>query len=183
MKKARPRSYKRKSKMTYQQQLQSEEWKAKRLEILERDGHKCVACESTNRLQVHHSKYDLSLKAWEYDNMWLVTLCHKCHEEEHREIPNSFRVGTIKDGEFIEKVKVKKPRKPRRVYMKYDQFKEIVLTFEGEFELDSLKRPDSLSTVLYTEMGFFKNLMIKAKLIKKVPRKKLYYVVQPQLIP
>jgi hypothetical protein len=168
--------------MTYKEQLQSEEWKAKRLEILERDGHKCVACESTNRLQVHHSKYDLRLKAWEYDNMWLVTLCHKCHKEEHREISNSFRVGTIKDGEFIERVKVKKPRKPRRVYMKYEQFKEIVLSFEGEFTLDNLDRPEVLKTVLYTEMGNFKNRMIKEKLIKKVSRKKLYFVTQPQPI-
>jgi len=83
MRKARPRSYKRKSKMTYRQQLKTEEWKAKRLEILERDGHKCTECGSTESLQVHHLYYRKTKLAWEYPNKALATLCKDCHEDEH----------------------------------------------------------------------------------------------------
>jgi hypothetical protein len=77
--------------MTYKQQLQTKEWKAKRLEILERDGHKCTVCESTEKLQVHHLYYRKTKKAWEYPNKALITLCRTCHEEEH---------PTLFDGEI-----------------------------------------------------------------------------------
>jgi hypothetical protein len=66
-----------------------------RIKALERDGHKCVRCKSTHRLQVHH------IDPWEpgqedphrLDN--LETLCHKCHVKEHWEIK-----GEVEKAEF-----------------------------------------------------------------------------------
>ena len=65
--------------MSYQSQLLNKEWKAKRLEILERDNNECQICLSTERLHIHHKKYIHGYKAWEYENKYLITLCHKCH--------------------------------------------------------------------------------------------------------
>lgn len=44
-------------------------------EILERDGHKCQMCESTDHLCVHHINYEKS----NCDKSNLITLCQKCH--------------------------------------------------------------------------------------------------------
>ena len=42
----------------YQELLERPEWKEKRERILERDGHTCQFCGSTEQLQVHHFNYD-----------------------------------------------------------------------------------------------------------------------------
>ena len=75
------------TKSQYAKQLQRPEWKAKRLEILERDGNKCVKCGETKRLHVHHLSYTKGRDAWEYPNDNLVTLCGECHKVEHLDIP------------------------------------------------------------------------------------------------
>lgn len=61
-------------------------WKKKRSEILERDKHKCVICNSNDNLCIHHiySLNDYSELALENTN--LVTLCSKCHEKVHNGI-------------------------------------------------------------------------------------------------
>lgn len=67
--------------MTYYEQLKRPEWQRKRLEILQRDNFTCQECDSTiNQLHVHHTTYRKGIKAWEYDNSELITLCHLCHE-------------------------------------------------------------------------------------------------------
>lgn len=71
--------------LSYQEQLQRPEWQNKRWEILKRDKNKCTKCGDRNRLHVHHLYYLPNKLAWEYDNKCLVTLCHKCHYEEHAE--------------------------------------------------------------------------------------------------
>ena len=76
-------SLKAMTKSQYAKQLQRPEWKAKRLEILERDGNKCVKCGETKRLHVHHLSYTKGRDAWEYPNDNLVTLCGECHRAEH----------------------------------------------------------------------------------------------------
>jgi predicted transcriptional regulator len=68
----------------YQDQLNSPEWKAKRKEILIRDGNKCKLCGSINNLQVHHLEYENGKFAWEYDNDKLITLCKNCHKKQHK---------------------------------------------------------------------------------------------------
>lgn len=72
--------------MTYEEQLLTPQWAAKRLEIIRRDWEMCTHCMSTKNLQVHHKRYIPGRMAWEYhgwDSFDLITLCEKCHAEEH----------------------------------------------------------------------------------------------------
>lgn len=70
--------------MDYKEQLKTEEWKAKRLEILERDGKCCTKCGKTTHLHVHHTYYKDDKFAWEYPNEALITLCKGCHYKFHK---------------------------------------------------------------------------------------------------
>jgi len=69
-------------------QYKDSRWQKKRLEILERDGWKCVYCEEGEgvTLHVHHAYYEKGKKVWDYDNSLLTTLCDKCHEEMHETV-------------------------------------------------------------------------------------------------
>jgi 5-methylcytosine-specific restriction endonuclease McrA len=62
---------------SYYKQLDSPEWKQKRLSILKRDDFKCKICgkeESLDtHLNVHHRYYLFTKRAWEYDDNALVT--------------------------------------------------------------------------------------------------------------
>ena len=71
------------TKSEYATQLRDPRWKAKRLEVLERDGHKCTKCSSTDNLHVLHTSYIQGRNAWEYELSYLTTLCRACHKEEH----------------------------------------------------------------------------------------------------
>jgi hypothetical protein len=63
--------------------LKDPRWQKKRLEILQRDGFKCVNCEAKEKtLHVHHLRYLKGKKPWEYDGGDLQTLCVDCHAEE-----------------------------------------------------------------------------------------------------
>jgi 5-methylcytosine-specific restriction endonuclease McrA len=75
--------------MTYAEQLLDERWITKREEIKRRDFGMCQNCMSVRNLNVHHKKYIKGLMAWEYPDWFLVTLCQRCHEKEHKhtEIP------------------------------------------------------------------------------------------------
>lgn len=66
--------------MPYQEYLDSPEWKAKRLLVLDRDGHICRLCSSSERLNVHHRTYDNRGDEPLED---LTTLCQACHEMFH----------------------------------------------------------------------------------------------------
>lgn len=67
----------------YKDKLKDSRWLAKRQAILARDSFRCVICGSNNGLNVHHSAYIYGREPWEYDNKYLVTLCHKCHAKLH----------------------------------------------------------------------------------------------------
>ena len=55
-------------------------WQKKRLEILSRDGFKCLACGCTETtLHVHHLSYAKGREPWEYDEDNFQTLCQYCH--------------------------------------------------------------------------------------------------------
>lgn len=69
--------------MNYKDQLKTPEWKAKRLEILERDSYCCVKCSCKKGLQIHHNYYEDGKLAWEYPNKALTTLCKSCHKLFH----------------------------------------------------------------------------------------------------
>lgn len=65
-------------------------WKAKRKEILGRDGNRCTICKSDKKLQVHHRQYHFSRilntfrDPWEYSHSLMITLCESCHQRGHR---------------------------------------------------------------------------------------------------
>lgn len=68
-------------KETYGEKLKNPKWQKRRLEILSRDGFKCVRCDCTEReLHVHHKKY--SGDPWEATDDDLETLCNCCHAFE-----------------------------------------------------------------------------------------------------
>lgn len=71
------------TKQEYILELNSPQWTARRLEILERDNHKCKFCGSTQNIQVHHLEYENGLSAWEYSDEKLITLCGTCHKKQH----------------------------------------------------------------------------------------------------
>lgn len=67
--------------MTYSEQIESPHWQRKRLEILNRDNFTCVICQDKeSKLHVHHGVYLKGLKAWEYEDKYLHTLCKSCHD-------------------------------------------------------------------------------------------------------
>lgn len=77
-----------KHKITYEEELSDQRWKAKRERILKRDGYKCCWCGSRNNLQVHHRYYEKypdgsRAEAWDYPDSALMILCDNCHKKCH----------------------------------------------------------------------------------------------------
>lgn len=80
-------------KLSYIEQLRHPNWQRKRLEIMERDGFKCVCCgDAETTLNVHHKTYLKGRLAWEYDDDNFETVCEPCHAENHREKERLARV-------------------------------------------------------------------------------------------
>jgi hypothetical protein len=69
--------------LPYEQYLKTPEWKQKRDEALERDGHRCRACNGSKKLEVHHRTYE---RRGNEDLNDLTTLCESCHELFHKKI-------------------------------------------------------------------------------------------------
>ncbi|QJB42051.1 hypothetical protein HF324_31085 [Chitinophaga oryzae] len=73
------------------------DWKARRKEVLQRDGYRCVHCRSDRDLQVHHRQYHFIAEKqrfrlpWDYPGHLLITLCESCHSKGHYK----FKVPTI----------------------------------------------------------------------------------------
>ena len=69
----------------YANKLKDPRWQKKRLEIMDRDGFACRACNNrSTTLNVHHKSYTHGLDPWEYANHNLVTLCASCHSIIHK---------------------------------------------------------------------------------------------------
>ena len=66
--------------LPYSEYLKSDHWKETRLTILDRDGERCVICNSKDRLEVHHRTYERLGEELPDD---LCTLCHDCHDTFH----------------------------------------------------------------------------------------------------
>ena len=92
------------TKSGYNIQLRDPRWKSKRMEVLERDNHKCTKCGATVNLQVHHLSYVVGRKAWEYGNENFITLCKFCHKVEHNIHPKErfYMVFPFEDTKFYE---------------------------------------------------------------------------------
>jgi 5-methylcytosine-specific restriction endonuclease McrA len=57
-------------------------WQKKRLEIMERDNFTCQWCgEKNETLNVHHKIYLPDHEIWDYNNVYLITLCEECHSK------------------------------------------------------------------------------------------------------
>lgn len=57
-------------------------WHNIRKAALERDGYRCVTCNSTEGLNCHHRTYERWGREWLED---VSTLCRECHEVFHEE--------------------------------------------------------------------------------------------------
>lgn len=67
--------------MKYSEKLQDPRWQRVRLKVLERDGFKCLCCQSDKKsLQVHHLIYRKGDEPWDAPPENLETLCRDCHE-------------------------------------------------------------------------------------------------------
>lgn len=82
---------------TYGGLLFDQRWRERRAQIITRDRERCIICDSTHELQVHHRQYHF-LKAengfkapWDYEDKLLITLCKSCHNRGH----NKFKVPTL----------------------------------------------------------------------------------------
>lgn len=66
--------------MTYQEQLRHPLWQKRRLEVMASHDFKCEKCgDKETTLNVHHKRYDYTLKLWEYPDHDLSCLCENCH--------------------------------------------------------------------------------------------------------
>lgn len=91
--------------MTYQEQLQTPEWKAKRQEVIDYFWGFCFKCGTSKNIQVHHKYYEAGKMAWEYPiNVCLITLCADCHALHHDKVPERKATKHIREAiiEFIE---------------------------------------------------------------------------------
>lgn len=65
--------------MTYSQKLRDPRWQKLRLEIMQRDGFRCLICGATDKtLNVHHLLYQRR-DPWDYPEHLYQTLCEDCH--------------------------------------------------------------------------------------------------------
>lgn len=68
----------------YNVYLKSDEWKEIRGRIIEKYGHKCACCGSSENLRVHHLYYNSASSNEQDDERNLVCLCDSCHIRFHR---------------------------------------------------------------------------------------------------
>lgn len=72
--------------LNYKEKLLDPRWQKKRLEIMNRDQFKCVRCGNEKEtLNVHHAVYINGAEPWAYNDIFLITVCNACHENEHSE--------------------------------------------------------------------------------------------------
>ena len=67
--------------LLYQEYLLSNEWKRRRLRILDRDKYTCQGCHETAATQVHHLTYTHLFDELDYQ---LISLCENCHAKAHK---------------------------------------------------------------------------------------------------
>jgi len=66
----------------YEQYISSKAWQIKRKEALNKAEDRCQVCNSDDKLEVHHRRYDNFGHEKEGD---LIVLCHECHGLFHEE--------------------------------------------------------------------------------------------------
>jgi len=99
------------TKEAYREYLKSEKWKELADEAKERDGHRCVVCNSKKGLEVHHRQYPA---IWGIEPLsYLTTLCAACHGLFHnvKSITVKKRNKNSKKKRYSQKRKVKQKAK------------------------------------------------------------------------
>lgn len=136
------------NKKEYNVLLKDPKWKKKRKEILNRDENKCVKCNSKNNLHVHHKRYILNRKPWEYDNFFLEVLCSVCHEKEHEKHISNFIISNKQSRIELSKNKHKINKKSKH---KKNNLHIKCKSLEREIEMNDFRqkllimREDSLT--------------------------------------
>lgn len=69
--------------ISYNEQLETKEWKDYRNVVFANRGRICEMCGAKTNLQVHHIKYVFGRKAWEYPIKDVMVLCRNCHKKIH----------------------------------------------------------------------------------------------------
>lgn len=64
----------------YAEYLKSDEWMAKRKQVLKRDNHTCTACLEAPATQVHHTTYE---RVFDEPLFHLQSVCDDCHAKIH----------------------------------------------------------------------------------------------------
>lgn len=64
----------------YAEYLKSDEWMAKRKQVLKRDNHTCTACLEATATQVHHTTYE---RVFDEPLFHLQSVCDDCHAKIH----------------------------------------------------------------------------------------------------
>jgi hypothetical protein len=77
-------------KSEYAEKLKDPRWQRVRLEVMQRDGWKCIRCgEATRTLHVHHTYYLDGHNPWDYPPESLQTVCEDCHHFEYEDRPQA----------------------------------------------------------------------------------------------
>lgn len=164
------------NKLTYTEQLQNTKWFLKRTEILVRDNSACQKCGAVDNLQVHHKEYHDGQMAWEYNNIYLITLCRDCHINEHANNRIKMRYSRV----------ITSLLEPSLI----EYFKEFELPFK-EIVFEKLlkegvigKRPDYLATVYYLINDNMLNDSFKFTTTTTVGKRRmvLTHIVTPDVI-
>ncbi len=107
--------------MTSSEKLKDPRWQKKRLQIMERDGWKCLGCgDDKMTLAVHHLVY--SGEPWEAPDQYLETLCEWCHDireqfnramDGRSTIPTSVVIELYWFNDFLKRLPEKAPKLPK----------------------------------------------------------------------
>jgi len=131
------------SKQTYFEKLKDPRWQRKRLEIMERDGFRCVSCDTDeNTLNVHHKIYRKNTDPWDYEDDNFILYCENCHTVLHQE-----KNVLMKNIDTVEKMR----RLATLSYFcdaKHIQIAQIVCAFavlEKYGELDKRMIPETIT--------------------------------------
>jgi hypothetical protein len=66
----------------YNELLKDSRWKEVAKKVKDRDGNKCIICDSTKQLNAHHKRYGFAFP-WENPLTDIITLCKSCHKMVH----------------------------------------------------------------------------------------------------
>ena len=76
--------------VSYMEYLQTGHWQTLRKEVLEKAGYRCMLCNGTGILNVHHRTYE---RLWGELPEDVIVLCGHCHAKFHDKVPTLAEVS------------------------------------------------------------------------------------------